>query len=418
MRSSSQVSHSGRLALPLLLLGAILVAGCGISILPRVPQDRRLLTRSASPTASARASVAQSPPASASPSLSASPSAGPSPTERPSRTAPLTRLPALSHLVFATAEIGWAGGVGFMLGTEDGGRTWASQWTGSGAVIGLTTVDRDHAWALVSTGPDLGTADVLLTTTDGRTWTPHAIELPLSELSMTGPNAGWAIVSPSGTTSAADYLASTADGGQTWRASRLLSAVDAVCVSGANLVWVTGRNGIFRSRDRGRSWPEVSAGSSPGSPAAYRTYVRCKGEAAWVLSTGGATAGQQAYRVDRTLDGGAHWSAVLEQPTPVGQPFFARIDADAGPFGLFSATQAGFIGSCPSCGTAQGWSFTRTNDGGATFTHAQFTGVAAHDTLSDVSFVDAIHGWISGFNAKGGFLLLTTDGGQTWRRRS
>ena len=136
------------------------------------------------------------------------------------------------------------------------------------------------------------------------------------------------------------------------------------------------------------------------------------GNGAWVLSTGGAAAGSEGYLVTRTLDRGAHWQTVLGQLGGAAGAM-STIDAYAGSFDVASASAAGFIGFCPACGYGD-WSYTRTADGGRTFTHTPLAGLTGA-SLGDLTFADPAHGWIAG-SAAGGFLLATTDGGRTWHR--
>ena len=154
----------------------------------------------------------------------------------------------------------------------------------------------------------------------------------------------------------------------------------------------------------------MDRGPNDAVNASWQATVRCRGSAAWVLWTGGAAAGSEAYRVARTLDRGAHWTTVLAQ---LDDALEVPIDSYAGSFAPASANAAGYVGWCSACGYGT-WSYTRTTDGGRTFTHAALealTGAA----LTDLTFPDARHGWMTG-NAAGGFLLATADGGRSWRR--
>ena len=67
--------------------------------------------------------------------------------------------PALDTLAFANTTTGWAGGAGVLLGTRDGGRTWAREWTGQGTVTEINPVTPSVVYAF--------TDRALLRTEDG-----------------------------------------------------------------------------------------------------------------------------------------------------------------------------------------------------------------------------------------------------------
>jgi photosystem II stability/assembly factor-like uncharacterized protein len=346
------------------------------------------------------------------------PTGSPSPVERlfdaAVQAAPLT--PALFSVAFAGVDTGWVAGSGVILGTSDGGKHWQNQWSGSLSVSSLVTVDPLHAWGLgyanlVDLAP---VADRLVRTTDGgRTWKTTRLTGGFREIAFSTRLIGWAVVGGiADTTTNPGRLEESTDGGLHWRASALKSGVDSVCFASPTTGWAASGSGVFRSIDGGRRWTKVAGGPNDAVNSGWQATVRCRGSAAWVLWTGGAGAGSEAYRVARTLDRGAHWKTVLSQlDDALGS--LPTIDAYAGSFAAVSSTAAVFLGLCPACGYVT-WSSTRTADGGRTFVRAPLDGLAGA-SLNDVFFSDITHGWIAG-SAGGGVLLATGDGGRTWRR--
>jgi photosystem II stability/assembly factor-like uncharacterized protein len=346
------------------------------------------------------------------------PTGSPSPVDRAFdaivQAAPLT--PELDSVAFADVDTGWAAGSEVILGTSDGGMHWQNQWSGSLSLSSLVSVDPMHAWAL---GRDEATnvvpvADRLVRTTDGgRTWKTTRMTGGFREIAFSTRLVGWAVVGGiADTTTNPGRLEESTDGGLHWRASTLKSGVDSVCFANPSLGWAASGSGVFRTTDAGRRWTKVGPGPNDAVNSGWQATVRCRGSAAWVLWTGGAGLGSEAYRVARTLDRGVHWKTILSQlDDALGS--LPRIDAYSGSFAPVSSTAAIFLGWCPSCGYGS-WSSTLTTDGGRTFIRAPLDGLTGA-SLSDIFFSDITHGWIVG-SAADGFLLATDDGGRTWHR--
>ena len=324
--------------------------------------------------------------------------------------------PTLSTVAFADLDTGWAAGSGVVLGTADGGAHWHVQWSGALSVSSLVTVDPKHAWALARQGLDglAPTADRLVRTTDGgRTWQTTTLNDGFREIAFSNPLQGWAVVGGiTDTTTNSGRLEVTDDGGLHWHASALKRGVDSVCFADPRVGWVASGSAVYRTIDAGRHWAKVETGPNDAINSGWQATVRCRGSAAWVLWTGGAGLGSEAYRVARTIDGGTHWKIVLSQlDDALGS--LPTIDAYAASFAPTSPTGATFLGLCTACGYGS-WSSTRTGDGGRTVHRTPMGGLDGA-SLNDMTFPDANHGWIAG-GAAGGFLLTSEDGGRTWQR--
>lgn len=323
-------------------------------------------------------------------------------------------LPGLDSLAFGNATIGWAGGRGILLGTRDAGATWTGEWRGDGDVFELAANGGDAAWALVSSSPSAlqdGVADRLLRTTDaGLHWVERSTATPLRRVAFATDSLGWAVVGPVGQTGySSGRLEVTNDGGASWKPANVAAPVDDVC-SSAIVGWAAGGSGVFRVA-AGR-WQQVRRGPPVLGDEGWVARLRCSGSSVWVLWTGGAAAGSQGYRVDRSLDGGTTWRTILGGLI-TDQPNLPSIDAYSGPFAPQGGAAAGFLGFCPACG-AGSWSYVRTTDGGTTVRRAPMQGLDGA-SLNAIAFADPAHGWIAATGADGGgSLLASVDGGGSW----
>lgn len=337
-----------------------------------------------------------------------------------SRTKP---TPPLSAVAFADPRHGWAGGEGLILATHDGGSTWQPSWAGPFSVRAITTVDRAHAWALVAPPDPAATATELLRTLDGGAhWAVLHPPAQLRSVTFTTPQVGWAIggpttiAGPAADVYAPGVLLSSVDGGATWHDASLAPKVDAICFAGQDEGWAAVAASVYHSADGGRIWVRVHAGPASITRLHWiAEHVACAGSAAWVLWSGGGAMSQEAYLVERTLDAGAHWQTVLGEPYfPVTPPDVGTIDAYAGSFALAAAAAGGFVGWCPACGLGT-YSYTRTLDGGRSFSHQSLAGLDG-GRVGDLTFADPQHAWIAATRDGGeGVLLASTDGGRTWR---
>ncbi len=156
------------------------------------------------------------------------------------------------------------GAGGLIFRTEDGGRTW--QVVPSGTTAELKDVfflDEQHGWAVGNEGTILHTAD------GGATWSAQnsGVAVPLFDVSFADASNGWA-VGANGT------VLHTTDGGVTWTKQNA-STVDelrGVLAVTASEAWVVGRGGTVRyTTDGGSSWAPYSVGVKTLLDAVART---------------------------------------------------------------------------------------------------------------------------------------------------
>jgi photosystem II stability/assembly factor-like uncharacterized protein len=138
--------------------------------------------------------------------------------------------------------------------------------------------------------------------------------------------------------------------------------------------------------------------SAPG-PALQDICVLPDGQHGWVVG-GSSSAGEVFSCVLRTTDGGAHWT-----PLPFPNPTGVLLNGVS-----FANPTTGWV-------VGAGGAIYQTIDGGDTWV-PQASGTSRK--LSKVCFIDALRGWATGGWQDGSsyLVLRTTDGGAHWENRS
>ena len=301
----------------------------------------------------------------------------------------------LNDIAFVDARTGWAvGDRGVIWHTDDGGRTWRLQSSGTAARLTCVQfLDAQRGWAAgFEVWPVLGrTRGVLLHTPDGgRHWHRDRNTLlpSLRAVKFVTPIQGWAVGA-----SSALYpggILWTEDGGQSW------SAVPSpVLGSWCGGDWIDGRRGIAvgqmlgaASVDR-RGWRATAGCVDPATnvaPSLRAARLLPSGEA-WLVGDGGQ------LLVSR--DGGRSCQQACEQ---FGDTL-RHVD--------FAAVAV--HGSHVWAAGAPGSFVLHSADRGQTW--------ALHETgqslpIASLEFSDAEHGWAVGAL---GTILGTSDGGRTWQ---
>ena len=370
---------------------------------------------------------------------------------------------SLDTIFFLDDQRGWAAGNGFYH-TVDGGATWIHDGNG-GTVADLFFVDAMHGWACANGGYTYRTTD------GGLTWTPSVIPdiTTLSSIFFQDLLQGWVVniaghiyrssdggLSWSLAWSAGSYLAEilffddqngwaiggntflrTGDGGVTWQPVAVPPGTWVYDVSFADPLHGYGIGaGSVKTADGGLSWQPMTAASSyqdlagidfadpgtgllVGATGIVGSTVDA-GQTWSLLSSGGsgfthgmdavdalhAWAAHDGGEILRTVDGGAFWERVYV----AGFGKFGEMndvdffDVD---HGLAVGTENVFSGNTGKV--------VASNDGGVTWT-VQYTRPGAY--MEAVEVVDATTayavGWVPGPFGQGGFILRTTNGGQTW----
>ncbi len=216
----------------------------------------------------------------------------------------------LASVCFVDAEHGWAvGGLGTILHTADGGSTWNEQVSGTNFILeSVVFVDPLHGWAVGGWPRDYevslyGGMGVILATDDGgKTWR-HQLEAAagwLSNAYFIDSSHGWA-VGEYGT------VLRTQDGGETWTQMRNVPTpawIRSVHFVDEQHGWAVGTyETVLKTDDGGKSWVAQKMPSPRrlhGLPIAYES-VR------FANATEGYVVGQYG-NILRTADGGRTWT--------------------------------------------------------------------------------------------------------------
>jgi len=304
----------------------------------------------------------------------------------------------LMGLSFADGEGGWAvGGLGSIFKTDDGGRTWREQESGTGYILEkVSFADRRHGWAVGGWPRQPGAAltggmGIILATSDGgETWRQQweGKGAWLYDVCFVNPETGWA-VGEYGT------VLGTQDGGRTWRhlpRTGTLNDLYSVCFVDERNGWAAGgHETILATRDGGRTWRRLRVpplrrpfGAWEGFRAVHFVDLRH----GWVVGPHGTML--------RTDDGGERWEqGDLGLPDNVAEIFDLN---DV----WFSDEQHGWTAGEP------GSVIMRTDDGGRSW---QGIPTGFGGALHGIRFTDRDRGWAVG---EGGMRLATSDGGGTW----
>lgn len=299
----------------------------------------------------------------------------------------------------------WVAGDGLIMASADGGTTWRLQWRGDSSVSGLYFLDPRTGWAV--------TAEGILATTDGETWTAVS-DQPLDAVQFLDGATGYGLSREQG-------LFFTADGGRTWQSVPAPDDLQAVCFTSPDTGWATDRRSIYRTGGVRGVWEKVAAGPTADRPDG-RTWtgewvdIACPAaDALWARASFGAAAGSEDWGVFRSTDGGSTWTLVA------GRVKGNHLAARPGPWAVVSRETVLMAGT-----GADRLAFEGTCDGGETWSGALYApetytarGTETQDRLCgwplDLSFSDPRHGWVlNDLPAPGWDLLRTADGGQTW----
>jgi photosystem II stability/assembly factor-like uncharacterized protein len=298
----------------------------------------------------------------------------------------------------------WIGGTqGQLWVTADNGATWTKRRVGSyGGLVAVTMADDKTGWAAGSAGRVWRTLD------GGVTWSQQATGLtsPYHVVKVDNSDAqhAWALAYRSVRSGLTSRVLATSDGGMTWRrvfrSSALVTDVHAVSPSAAWLV----------STDLGGMLDNLIGLGALGSTAQLRHTV--DGGATWTASTISSSSGPQA--LSGSSDALCVVGAGILTSSDGGQTWLSQT---SGGTYLFMAAQA--VSSTDVWAVDLVGAVVHSSDG----VHWEELSSPQRwsQTLNDVSFPDADHGWVVG--ATNGtdsrpLVLHTADGGDTWTQQA
>jgi photosystem II stability/assembly factor-like uncharacterized protein len=315
--------------------------------------------------------------------------------------------------------LGWCPACGYgtwsSTRTTDGGRTFSHASLDGLAGASLNDIafaDARHGWIAGSAAGGF----LLATENGGRTWHrtyPFSAPWPALDIAFVSPTAGFGL----GVVGDGRAVLQTRDGGSTWSSigrlpadpisadrDPILSFVD------ADHGWVSIVGGLLATRDGGHTWRRV-----PNAPPGGVAFADAEHGCAGSFSTPAAMTadGRQTWAPIDASRGVVACAASLLDPAwaTASQSFDpgnlqsigAIVDAShAWALGLLDATTLGL---------------ESTTDGGASWTAYRWpsppdgTGGLTPDTLARLSFVSPTTGWLFTLF---GHLFETTDGGASW----
>ncbi|MFN8383348.1 MAG: hypothetical protein U0V02_15500 [Anaerolineales bacterium] len=334
--------------------------------------------------------------------------------------APIIENPSIIFIEMMDEKYGWGITETEVVTTDDGGVTWYNVTppglTDVGYSVFTDFLDQSHAWVQTVDPNNYPNAGTIYRTSDGGlSWEAFKTPFSAGDMEFLDANNGWIMADLGvGAGSMAVAIFQTTDGGATWTRSytndpNTDGAADSLPLGGIkvmlvpldmNTAWIggviysSGSTYLFRTEDGGKSWSQVTM-MLPGEAQSSELTI----EQVKFLSP---TQGFLAIRLTSasletifftTQDGGQTWD-----PAPVKLP-------NSGILEIPSASEMIFYYDSQ---------FYITKDGAKTF-ETVTPNIAFGESLTDMSFVDAITGWVittSPTNQRS--LYKTTDGGLTW----
>ncbi|MDA8194645.1 MAG: YCF48-related protein [Thermaerobacter sp.] len=262
-------------------------------------------------------------------------------------------------------------------------------------------------------------AAVLQTTNGGRTWQPRHLFPSLLGLTMINAQTGWMTACPQTGCQLATSLARTTDGGRSWTtifdapANTSLSPPDFVSATTGWMVESnsqTAQSRLYRTTDGGSTW--MPTGAVPLFPGALGSSVDfLNATTGWLLAGSEPGAGEQMKALYQTTNGGQFWTEIA-QSAPLGASSAAGSLSVGGYVDVlhFVNSQLGYMA------LARGAVY-RTTDGGLHWNVVWANHFPPDSVMVDSLAFPAAHTGFILTEGGGSILWATTDGGRHWSRR-
>jgi len=312
-----------------------------------------------------------------------------------SQPAPSSFSPTLYSVYFQDANNGWAAGSsGRFARTTNGGTTWTNVTMPVAATYNLYSVRfRDLFNGYIVGGPT-GQGFVMQSTDGGQSWTDpsqvssqplYAIRYVTDTLTAVAVGNNGAIVQ-------------TTDGGQNWGSpstpSGAFRPLKGMAVVG-NTVFAAGDTVVIVSTNSGANWTRkrTNLNGTIYPPQSLNDIAMSSATNGWAVGAAGL--------IYRTTDGGGTWAYQLQGTNNTA------FDADMYSVYFLNSSQGWAVGTAVY---PNGSSFLTTTNGGSTWT-SQPAPSSFSPTLYSVYFQDANNGWAVGSSGR---CAMTTNGGTTW----
>jgi photosystem II stability/assembly factor-like uncharacterized protein len=337
-------------------------------------------------------------------------------------------FPPSQNLQFVSVNDGWLVDPNVenrILRTTNGGRSWSTSYlssvtakTNDGGIVSIDFINTSDGWAL------LYGEGLIFTTDGGRTWSAprEPAQGSVMAYAFTGPSNGWVLTSKG-------VLLHTLNNMETWLKVTTPTAGTSLCATPSGSLWLgVSNSGSVYSSNNGNSWKL----SLPGSrvPAAGNVpsikpapWISCSSMSAWLLYNWGESAGSMAYAVERTLNGGKSWKAVVsDEVKPAVSADSGGVFATIENFGSTGEANAWLLGFCGPCTTGSATVATTAN--ASTFVDVTLPiAKNVHATPLGGTFNGPNDGWAilqespsSGTAPTFKIVVVeTTDGGTTWK---
>ena len=323
-------------------------------------------------------------------------------------------LPALAAVEFPTASLGFLGGQGAVLMSQDGGAQWTRIYQGPQSITALDFLSANQGYALTSQG------ELMAWSSQGG-WSQIAADVP--PIVAMGP-AGSV---PSELLTSQGDLFHRAGGQGPWQKESLGGVIAMSFTDPQNGFAVTGGAAtapeLWQTADGGSTWQALYT-PKLGTAQGWSAALGASGSDVWLLLTNAS--GQvehQPYVAYVSQDGGQHFQEALGAALFAGQGLYpaapnALYGLQAGPFAV-SGPSAYFLSWQP--GTPQDvLALSVTADAGQSFSQRTLAGVNHALTpafFQPLSLTIAPGGtlWLVGSRSGAGTVLFSSDGGVSWQ---
>ena len=310
------------------------------------------------------------------------------------------------------ADVYALGAFNLIMRSGNGGATWAQVHRGSGASLGVllsaTFASPECGWAV-------GNLTSILATRDrGMHWVSQydCSRLHLADVAACDTCHAWVVgnseVKRDGIWTRIAVILSTSNGGATWRLRSLprFASLSGVTFADGRRGWAVGEDarqlyGVILATDDGGTHWHVQARYKWAS---LQDVVCVGGAHVWAVGGPSQYPASALHPTPPMIvasgDGGAHWQVQLYANASTGSEMTGVDFVDSQHGWAIGGGGRGFV--------------LATSDGGQTW-RAEATGANKLHGLrkySSVSFADVRHGWLVANNSE---LLATSDGGATWQ---